>query len=277
MVNIGKYNTLKVNRMVDFGAYLSADNETEILLPAKFVPEDCQIGDEIEVFVYNDSEDRLIATTQKPYATVGQFAFLQVNQVNRIGAFLDWGLEAKELLVPFSEQKVKMVGGGVYLVYIYLDNASQRVVASAKIEKFLGNVMPQYKIGQQVQALVYQHTPLGYKCIVDDLHMGLLYSNELFKPLEIESTIPAYVKQVRDDGKIDLTLSDRADRRTNSLANDILQAAKANGGSLDLNDKSEPQAIQETFACSKKDFKKAIGHLYKDHKIEILPNGIKVI
>ena len=169
-MKIGQYNTLKVTRLVDFGAYLDGGDGTEILMPAKYISAPLSPGDEVEVFVYRDSEDRPVATTEHPYAIVGEFAFMQVSQVNNVGAFLDWGLEAKNLLVPFREQKVRMLQGGIYLVYVYLDHTTQRVVASSKIEKFIGNVLPHYNAGDKVQALVYEHTPIGYRCIVDNLH-----------------------------------------------------------------------------------------------------------
>ncbi|MDE5594073.1 MAG: GntR family transcriptional regulator, partial [Muribaculaceae bacterium] len=193
MINIGKYNRLRVARFVDFGAYLTDDNGNDVLLPARYVPADAAVGDEIEVFVYNDSEDRPVAVTEHPFACVGEFAFLQVAQVNKIGAFLDWGVP-KHILVPFSEQRIRMEEGGIYPVYVYLDHITKRVVASAKLEKFLGNVMPEYRVGDKVNALVWQHTPIGYKVIVDNLFQGMIYDNEVYAPLEIEQTITAYVK-----------------------------------------------------------------------------------
>lgn len=279
MIKIGQYNDLKVDHLADFGAYLDAGDGTTILMPAKYFPynETPQVGDEMHVFVYTDSEDRLVATTERPFAKVGEFAFLEVRQVNRFGAFLDWGIESKNLLVPFSEQKADMKEGGIYLVYVYLDNTTKRIVASQKIDKFLDNVMPDYREGDQVQALVYQHTPIGYKCIVDNLHHGLIYENEVFKPVELEQTVTAYVKNVREDGKIDLTLSAAAKERTGDLATLILEKLRNNGGTIDLGDKSDPDQIKATFFCSKKDFKKAIGKLYKDRKIEIEPFRIRLI
>ncbi len=276
MLNIGRYNHLRVNRMVDFGAYLDAGNDKEILMPAKYMDSDLKPGDEVDVFVYPDTQDRLVATTEHPFAQVGQFVYLQVADINQVGAFLDWGLEAKQLLVPFSEQKITMNQGCVYLVYVYLDDTTKRIVASSKVEKFIGNVLPRYKHGDEVSALVIQHTPIGYRCIVDNLHYGMVYENELFQPLELESTIKAYVKQVREDGKIDLTLNDRARARTRDLAEEIVDQLKAAGGQLPFGDDSKPEAIRERFHCSKKDFKKAIGKLYKEHKIEILPESIKI-
>lgn len=279
MIQIGRYNTLKVDHLVDFGAYLDAGNGSTILMPAKYfsngeVPHE---GDMLDVFVYPDSEDRLVATTERPFAMVGEFAFLQVAQVNRVGAFLDWGIESKNLLVPFSEQKIDMKEGGIYLVYVYLDHATMRIVASQKVDKFLGNVMPEYNEGDQVKALVYQHTPIGYKCIVDDLHRGIIYDNETFRPIELEQTVTAYVKNVREDGKIDLTLSAAAKERTGDLATQILDELKKQGGIIALGDKSDPDDIKNAFFCSKKDFKKALGKLYKMRKIEIEAFQIRLI
>lgn len=270
MIKLGKFNTMRVVRLVDFGAYLGdPDDEksAEILLPARYMPEDLRPGDTIDVFVYRDNENRPIATTDEPYATVGEFAYMQVNQVNDIGAFLDWGL-VKELLVPFSEQKAKMRPGGIYLVYVYLDDATQRIVASAKIEKFLGNVFPEYKIGQRVRALVYQHTDIGYKAIVDNLHQGLLYENELFRPVELEETVEAYVKRVRPDGKIDLTLSSSTRDRVDEISDRIIEYLRKPDASA-ASDHLSPEEIRKLFGCSKKDFKKAVGMLYRSHAVSI--------
>lgn len=272
MIELGKYQEMEIRRLVDFGAYLSIPGEeAEVLLPGRYLPENPQPGDRISVFIYNDSEDRLVATTEHPYATVGEFAFLEVTEVNDIGAFLDWGLP-KDLLVPYGQQKVRMRRGGIYPVYIYVDDASHRIVASAKIEKFLGNVFPDYKPGQKVKALVIDHTDIGYKVIVDNLHRGIIYSNEIFRPIELEETVAAYVKQVREDGKIDLTLNDKAVRRQNELADRIIEYL-VRPDAEKIGDKSSPQFIEMLFSCSKKDFKKAVGHLYRDRKIAITADG----
>lgn len=273
MIKIGNYNRLRVARFVDFGAYLADDSNNEVLLPARYLPDDAAIGDEIDVFVYNDSEDRPVAVTDHPYACVGEFAFLQVAEVNRFGAFLDWGVP-KHLLVPFSEQRVKMEEGGIYPVYVYLDHITNRVVASGKIEKFLGNVIPDYRPGDKVSALVWQHTPLGYKVIVDNLFQGMIYDNEIYAPLEIEQTVTALVKAVREDGKIDLTLGDKAAMRVAGLADEILDYLDRKGGRITITDSSSPDEIKETFRCSKKDFKKALGKLYKEHKIVISDDAV---
>lgn len=276
MVKIGKYNSLKVAKNVDFGVYLDGGESGEILLPARYIGAPLHPGDEIEVFIYRDNEGRLIATTEHPYAEVGEFAFLQVNDVNRTGAFLDWGL-MKQLLVPFSEQRVRLSRGMVIPVYVYLDQSSQRMVASAKIEKFIGNTIPRYKLGQKVRALVLKRTEVGYRTIVDNLHYGMIYDSELYRPVEIGEPIDAYVKQVREDGKIDLTLNGGGDGRVEALADKILNRLNDQpDGYLPLNDGSSPEAIRETFHCSKKDFKKAIGHLYRERRITITEAGIKV-
>lgn len=268
MLKIGNYNTLEVVKLVDFGVYLDGGNGLEILLPTRYIDQPLHIGDNIEVFIYTDSEDRLIATTLRPLATVGEFAFLRVQQVNKIGAFVDCGL-AKDILVPFREQKMRMIQGRNYLVYLYLDDASKRIAASSKIEKFLNNTYPEYKKGQPVQALVYRKNEIGYNVIVNNLHSGMIYDNEIFTNINIGDYVTAYVKNVRDDGKIDLTLSDQIENRIDALSERILKYMMINNGSLGVNDNSSPEEIKATFGCSKKDFKKAIGNLYKARKIKI--------
>lgn len=275
MIKIGNYNTLRISRFVDFGAYLTDDDNNEVLLPVRYVPDDATVGDELEVFVYTDSEDRPVAVTDHPFATVGEFAFLQVAQVNKYGAFLDWGVP-KHLLVPFSEQRLRMEEGGIYPVYIYLDDITKRVVASGKLEKFLGNVIPDYRPGQEVKALVWKHTDIGYKVIVDNLFQGMIYDNEVYSPLEIQETITAYVKTVRDDGKIDLTVGDRAAKRVADLTGLIIDRIKRDGGRMTITDSSSPEEIKQAFHCSKKDFKKAVGKLYKEHKIVLNDDHISL-
>lgn len=277
MVKIGQYNRLKVNRLTDFGAYLDGGNGVEILIPARYLAEVPQAGDELDVFVYNDSEDRLIATTDHPIITVGEFGFLRVKDVNpKFGAFLDWGIPQKDLLCPFNEQRERMKTGGIYLVYIYLDYATKRVVASSKIEKFLGNTFPEYQIKDEVKALVWQRTEIGYKVIVDNLFAGMLYVDELIEHPEIGSTITAFVKKVREDGKIDVTLKNRNGERVHNLADKIIKLMKRNGGVTGLTDKSSPEEIADALGCSKKDFKKAVGFLYKSHRILIKPGEMKL-
>lgn len=275
MLQIGKFNELEITHRVDFGLYLDGGEEGEILLPLRYATQDMKPGDKINAFIYRDSEDRLIATTEKPYAQVGDFAFLRVNATNNVGAFLDWGLP-KDLLVPFREQKVRMVPGRSYTVYVYLDDETQRIVASAKLQKFLDNKIPDIKAGDEVKARIYQRTELGYKVIVNDLFSGLIYHNEIFSEVNIGELHHATVKTVRADGKIDLVLGKSTRNRVNDLADDILDYIEECGGKISLNDSSSPEEIRETFQCSKKDFKKAIGALFKAKQIVIENDGIRL-
>ena len=275
MLQIGKFNELEITHRVDFGLYLDGGEEGEILLPLRYATQDMKPGDKINAFIYRDSEDRLIATTEKPYAQVGDFAFLRVNATNNVGAFLDWGLP-KDLLVPFREQKVRMVPGRSYTVYVYLDDETQRIVASAKLQKFLDNKIPDIKAGDEVKARIYQRTELGYKVIVNDLFSGLIYHNEIFSEVNIGELHHATVKTVRADGKIDLVLGKSTRNRVNDLADDILDYIEECGGRISLNDSSSPEEIRETFQCSKKDFKKAIGALFKAKHIFIENDGIRL-
>lgn len=269
MIEIGKYNDLRVNRFVDFGLYLIDDEANEVLLPKRYLTGEEQIDDMLHVFVYNDSENRPVATTETPYAVVGDFALMRVNQVNQVGAFLDWGLVNKELLVPFREQRVRMQAGRSYIVYVYIDDATKRIVASAKLNKFLDNKMPRFYHHQKVDVLVVQRTELGYKVIVDNLFWGLLYSNEIYGDINIGDRRTGFIKQVRDDGKIDVTLEKIEKVRVDDLGEVIENYLKKHGGEMALNDKSDPKDIMDTFNCSKKDFKKALGLLYKQKKVTL--------
>lgn len=276
MSETGKYNKLKIIKEVEFGMYLDGGENGEILLPRKYMPQGAKPGEEIDVFLYLDSEDRIIATTLRPYATVGEFAYLRVASVNNIGAFLDWGLP-KELLVPFREQRVRMQPDKRYIVYIYHDIESGRIAASAKIEKYLGNIKPGYKFNTPVKLLVYQKTDIGYKVTVDNMHYGMIYDNELYAPVHIGDKLDGYVKRVRADGKIDISLREQGYGSVETLARQILEELKKNRGELPLTDASTPEQIAAVFQCSKKNYKKAIGALYKEHKIEITPDKIKLL
>jgi len=276
MVEIGKYNTLRVVKEVDFGIYLDGGEEYgEILMPSRYVPEDVKPDDELEVFIYNDSEDRVIATTEKPYVTTGEFRFLKVKAVNRIGAFLDWGLP-KDLLVPFREQKAKMVEGGTYLVYVYLDDETDRIVASAKIDKFLDNRIPEYETGDEVDLLIAEKTDLGFKAIVDGSFWGMIYENEIFTPVETGLYLKGYIKKVRDDDKLDISLQKEGYDQVDGISQNILEKLKEAGGFLAVSDKSPAEMIYHMFGISKKNFKKAIGSLYKKKFITISKEGIKL-
>lgn len=274
MIEIGKYNMLKVNRFVDFGCYLGDEDGREVLLPKRYLTGNEQEGDEMEVFVYNDSENRPVATTEKPLAVVGDFALMRVKAVNSVGAFLEWGLSAKDLLVPFREQRVDMKAGRSYIVYIYLDNATNRIVASAKLDKFLDNRMPHYYHRQKVDLLVVQRTELGYKVIVNDLHWGMIYKSETYKDVNVGERCVGYIKQVRPDGKIDVTLEKIERMRVDDLSTAVLDYIKAHGGTIAITDKSTPEEIRNAFQCSKKDYKKALGQLYRERKVLLSPEKV---
>ena len=268
-MKIGQYNKLMINRFVDFGAYLIDENDNEVLLPMRYLSGEEELDDMIEVFVYNDSENRPVATTERPFATVGQFCLMRVKAVNAFGAFLDWGLVAKDLLVPFGEQRVRMQAGRSYIVYIYEDPSSHRIVASAKLDKFLNKSLPDYYHRQKVDVLITQQQEIGYRVIVDGLYWGMIYNNELYQTVNIGEHHIGFIKQVRDDGKIDITLSKIEKIRVDDVSDVILQYLQENGGSMSLNDKSSPDEIMRVFNCSKKDFKKALGLLYKQHKVTL--------
>lgn len=276
MVEIGKYNTLKIVKDLDFGVYLDGGNGQEILLPARYVPKNVKPGDEVEVFIYHDNEGRIIATTARPKATVGEFAFMEVKSLSNAGAFLEWGL-MKDLLVPFREQKMPMREGKWYLVYIRVDHVTGRIMASARIEKFLNNTPPVYEHNQEVDLLVADETDLGYKVIVNNLHWGMLYHNEVFRRLEKGERLKGYVKEVREDEKIDVSITPLGYGKVEGIAGVILESLKAQGGYLEVHDKSEPELIYSLFRCSKKAFKQAIGTLYKQHRIQLEENGIRLI
>jgi predicted RNA-binding protein (virulence factor B family) len=275
MILPGRYNTLKVVKFVDFGVYLDGGEMGEILLPARYVPEKCDVGEDLEVFIYLDSEDRIIATTEKPFAQVGEFAMLRVNAVNNVGAFLDWGL-MKDLLVPFREQKMNMVAGRSYLVYVYVDPDSQRIAASAKLEKFLNNVIPEYQIGEEVSLIIESESDLGYNAIINHLHRGILYHDELPAPLNKGQQMKAYIKKVREDHKIDLSLYRPGYEQVDGISQNILDQLVAAGGFLPFTDKSDAALVFDQFGISKKVFKKAIGALYKQRRILLEDNGIRI-
>ena len=275
MILPGRYNTLRVVKFVDFGVYLDGAEMGEILLPARYVPELCEVGADLEVFIYLDSEDRIIATTEKPFAQVGEFAMLRVVAVNNIGAFMDWGL-MKDLLVPFREQKMNMVAGRSYLVYIYLDPDSHRIAASAKLEKFLDNVIPEYQVGEEVSVIIESESELGYNAIINHLHRGILYHDELPAPLNKGQQMKVYIKKVREDKKIDLSLYRPGYEQVDGISQNILDHLKSAGGFLPLTDKSEAALIYDHFAISKKVFKKAIGSLYKQRRILLEDKGIRL-
>lgn len=272
-IELGKFNQLEVVKQVDFGMYLDGGEEGEILLPSRYVPEDCKVGDILNVFLYLDIEERLIATTLTPLVQVGQFACLEVAWVNQFGAFLNWGL-MKDLFVPFREQKMKMQVGKKYVVYAYIDEESYRIVASAKVEHFLSRDKAEYSPGDKVDILVWQKTDLGFKAIIDNKHSGLLYDNEIFSTLETGMKMKAFVKQVREDGKIDLMLQKTGFDRVGDFSKVLLEYIEEHGGRISLNDKSPADEIYAVFGVSKKTFKKGVGDLYKKHLIILKEDGL---
>jgi len=274
MIKVGHFNNLQVVKEVAFGVYLDGGNWGEILLPNKFLPKDTQINDRVEVFIYFDSEDKIIATTQRPRAQLGGFAFLKVIDVNPVGAFLDWGLD-KDLLVPKPEQHQPMEQGKSYIVYLKLDN-KDRIVASSKIEYFLDKSEPDFKSGDEVNLLIANTTHLGCKVIINDSHWGLIHSSEIFKNVHYGQRMKGFIKNIREDGKIDVVLRKMGQDNIHDLAQRILNELDQKNGFLALHDKSSPLEIQRAFGESKKSFKNAIGQLYKTGKIIIEPDGIRL-
>ena len=275
-IRLGKRNQLTILREVDFGVYLDGGEIGDILLPKRYVPPYCKTGDIVDVFLYLDSEERLIATTQNPLVEVGQFAFLEVKWTNQFGAFLDWGL-MKDLFCPFKEQKMRMQQGKRYVIYCYIDTLTSRIVASAKIEKFLSHDMPPYRTGDEVEVLIQQKTDLGFKAIVEGRFGGLIYQNELFRDIHTGDRMTAFVKTVRPDGKLDLVMQTSGKQHVNDFSEQLYQyLLQSEGGCCPFHDKSPAEEIYATFKVSKKTFKKAVGDLYKKHIILIENNGLRL-
>jgi uncharacterized protein len=275
MADIGKYNTLKIVKFTDFGVYLDGAELGEILLPRRYVRGDLRAGDRVDVFLYLDSEDRLVATTEKPLAIVGEFAYLRVKQITPVGAFLDWGL-SKDLLVPYREQRLPMAEGRSYFVFLYLDGASRRIAASARLNKFIDPAPPAYAEGQEVDLLIVKRTELGFSAIINNSHWGVIYENEIFQDLQIGQKVKGFVKKVREDQKIDLRLQKSGYGKILDLNERILQALRNNGGFLEITDHSPPEKIKSLFGTSKKAFKMAVGALYKRRLIALEENGLRL-
>jgi len=276
MAEVGKINTLSVVRETENGVYLDGENLGEILMPRKFVTDEVKASEQATVFIYSDSEDRLVATTENPLAMVGEFAFLTVIETNRIGAFLDWGLP-KDLLVPMSEQKADMTEGKTYLVHVFLDEATNRIAASAKIDKFLDTVPPDYERGEKVDLLIAEETEIGNKAIVNNQHWGILYKNQVFRNLWPGEKLEGFINKIRDDDKIDLLLEKPGYGKIDPISEKLLETLQENNGFLALNDKTSPEIIQSLLGISKKNFKKAVGNLYKKKLIGFKSDGIKLI
>ncbi|MEG2574019.1 MAG: S1-like domain-containing RNA-binding protein [Bacteroides sp.] len=272
-IELGKFNQLEVVKEVDFGVYLDGGEEGEILLPTRYVPEDCNVGDVLNVFLYLDIEERLIATTLTPLVEVGQFACLEVAWVNQFGAFLNWGL-MKDLFTPFREQKMKMIVGKKYIIHAHIDEESYRIVASAKVDRYLSKEIPPYQENEEVDILIWQKTDLGFKAIVDNQFSGLLYDSEIFQHLETGMQLKAFVKQVREDGKLDLMLQKTGFKKVDDFAEVLLQYITDKDGTIYLNDKSPAEDIYDAFEVSKKTFKKAVGDLYRKRLIKLVGDSI---
>jgi uncharacterized protein len=276
MAEIGRLNNLEVVKFHDAGAYLDGGPYGEILLPNRYVTHLTRIGEFVDVFIYFDSEDRIVASTDLPYAMAGEFAYLQVISTTNFGAFLDWGLP-KDLLLPFREQKAPVVANRFYVVYVYVDSRSNRIVATTKVERYLNLEEPMFQSGDEVSLLIFEKTDLGFKAIVNNTHTGVLYFNEVFKPLEIGQKIQGFIKKIRPDGKIDLAIEQLGYQKVDPIAEDLLQRLKDSGGFLPLNDNSDPELIKNRLQMSKKTFKKAVGALYKQKLIVIEDEGIRIV
>ncbi|RRV33437.1 GntR family transcriptional regulator [Pseudomonas sp. o96-267] len=278
MALIGRMNSLQVVKHTDFGLYLDGGADGEILLPKRYIPKDTpsEVEDWLNVFLYLDSEDKLIATTLKPKIQLGEFASLKVVDINRVGLFFDWGLP-KDLLLPHSEEKRPLQIGDYCVIYLYLDKRTRRLTATARLDRHLDKVPANYQVGQEVDLLVVERTDLGFKAIIDGKHWGLIHKNELFKFIRSGMREKGYIKELRADGKISLSLQPIGHEAASGLAEQIIERLRAQGGVLPLGDKSPPELISEHFRVSKGNFKKAIGGLYKQGLIRIHDDRIELL
>jgi hypothetical protein len=276
MIDLGHYNRLKVVKKVDFGFFLDGGKYGDILLPRKYADKSTAIGDEIEVFVYLDSEDRIVATTLKPKAVVGECAYLKVVEINPVGAFMDWGLP-KDLLVPYNQQQKPMQEGFSYTVYLYVDELTERITGSTRLEDFFNENPGQLKPNQRVELMIYGKSDLGFKAVIDGKYLGQLYQNEVFRPLHYGEKLPGFINKVRADGKIDLSLQLAPHLDRKALTDSILEYLQINDGVSQLTDKSPPDDIYAAFGVSKASFKKALGQLYKSRKIRIEKHQVTLL
>jgi predicted RNA-binding protein (virulence factor B family) len=274
VIQIGKFNTLKVLKKVEFGVFLQGDEDEEILLPTRYLPEKTEVGDEIEVFLYYDSEDRLIATTEKPLAQVGEFAFLKVASVNSIGAFLDWGLP-KELFLPYAEQTHPLRVGLKVAVALYIDKTF-RIASSMRLDRYADKNISEYKENQKVDLFVVGKSELGFKAVINDKHMGVFYENEVFQDISYGQRLPGFIKKIRDDGKIDLILQPMGSFGAKDLGEKILEVLKQHNGFLAVTDKTSAEKIYDLFGVSKKKYKMALGGLYKKRLVTIGDDGLRL-
>lgn len=276
MLHLGIKNTLRILRGTTVGMFLGDDEENDVLLPKKYVPENAIVGDNIEVFIYKDSEDRIIATTLEPKIYLNEFACLQVKAVTAIGAFLDWGLE-KDLFVPFREQNKKMEEGKWYAVYLYLDEDTERLVASCKVNRYFEKENIDLQIGQEVDLLIFEETDMGLNAVINNKYKGLIYENEIFQRVKVGTQMKGYVKNIREDNRVDLSLQKQGYENVEPNAERILTKLKANNGFLDITDKSDANYVMYQLEMSKKTFKKAVGALYRQRIIRLEEDGIYLI
>ncbi len=276
MIEIGEFNTLKAIRRTDHGMYLGHTEQETVLLPNRYVPKKLEFGDEITVFVYGDNYNRPVATTLIPFVTLNQFAVLKVKSVENYGAFMDWGI-AKDLLVPFSNQYKKFEVGESHMIHLYMDDVSERLVGSAKISSFLMTEIITVKVGDEVNLMAYEKSDIGVSVIVNNMHRGLIYNDEIFHEIKLGDKFKGYVSKIRDDFKIDISLNKFGYKKVEPNTEKILQYLQDNDGKMAFTDKSDPTEIHNTFGMSKKVFKKVIGALYKQRIISINPNEIRLI
>ncbi|NOI23331.1 CvfB family protein [Vibrio mediterranei] len=277
MINVGRINQLEITKEADFGWFLDGKDYGSILLTKKHAPEGVAVGDVVDVFLYFDADNQIAATTEKPVAQVGEWGLMKVEGVNSIGAFASWGIKEKDLLIPFSEQRGRLSAGQTILVYVYTDKASGRIVGTTKFNKILDKTPAQYTKNQQVDLLIAERSDLGYKAIINGEHWGMIFPSDVFGKLFIGKQLKGFIKQVRSDGKIDLTLQKVGVAKMDDLSEKILSLLEKKGGFLPLSDKSTPEAIFATFKTSKGTYKKSIGGLYKQGKISIDKDGIRLI
>lgn len=275
MAELGRYNRLKINRFVDFGAYVDGGELGEILVPLKYIPEDLVEEDEIDVFVHLDGEERYVATTEDVKAEVGECALMEITAVSDHGAFADWGL-VKNLFVPFREQKIKLIVGDQVVIYVYVDEITNRLAGTTKIEHYIKHDSSSFREKERVKILIYRRTPSGYLAIIENKCLGMVYHNETFQDIHIGDRVTAYIKKIRSDNKIDLTLQEEGYAKIGDFS-DTLYEYLIEHKETDLNDKSSPEAIKHQFGVSKKVFKKAVGKLYKEKKIKLSENKIQLI
>ncbi|MFY2508644.1 S1 RNA-binding domain-containing protein [Vibrio pectenicida] len=276
MIKVGQINHLEIVKKADFGIFLDAGDYGSSLLPNRFVPPSAEIGQFLDVFLYFDSDNQLVATTETPVAQVGEWGVMRIEGVNSIGAFADWGIKGKDLLIPFSEQRTRFIAGQNVLVYVYTDKASGRIVGTTKFNKWLDKTPSNYQCNQQVDLIIAERSDLGFKAIVEGQHWGMIFKSDVFGKLFIGKKLKGYIKAVREDGKIDLTLQKVGAAKMDDLSQKVLDLLEKKGGYLPLNDKSSPESIFSTFRTSKGTFKKTIGGLYKQGKITIEEQGIRL-